>query len=238
MWLSEKYRFFIDAPINSSLLDCSLPIVDCKEPQTQISDQGDSTSSILLCYQFLLCPFMYHIIAQPFIILSRSTKQSNPTFLQIPMNITRNREQPAKLYKLRHLTKVEVVPNDNSGCTFMLGFDNLRSQSVTPPQWTMRNIDDRFHWAFPISMERLNRLLFGVLNVCKEITGHLPKVVGIDVVEMAIWAKENIPAVINEAKNLDDPVAYVMTQTESQVTVERELVSQAEEEDMEALLGT
>ncbi|KAK8964262.1 Exocyst complex component SEC3A [Platanthera guangdongensis] len=108
----------------------------------------------------------------------------------------------------------------------MLGFDNLRSQSVTPPQWTMRNIDDR------------NRLLFGVLNVCKEITGHLPKVVGIDVVEMAIWAKENIPAVINEAKNLDDPVAYVMTQTESQVTVERELVSQAEEEDMEALLGT
>ncbi|KAK8957942.1 Exocyst complex component SEC3A [Platanthera zijinensis] len=134
--------------------------------------------------------------------------------------------EPAKLYKLRHLTKVEVVPNDNSGCTFMLGFDNLRSQSVTPPQWTMRNIDDR------------NRLLFGVLNVCKEITGHLPKVVGIDVVEMAIWAKENIPAVINEAKNLDGPVAYVMTQTESQVTVERELVSQAEEEDMEALLGT
>lgn len=27
---------------------------------------------------------------------------------------------------------------------FMKGFDNLRSQSVAPPQWTMRNVDDRF----------------------------------------------------------------------------------------------
>lgn len=26
----------------------------------------------------------------------------------------------------------------------MKGFDNLRSQSVAPPQWTMRNVDDRF----------------------------------------------------------------------------------------------
>lgn len=119
--------------------------------------------------------------------------------------------QPAKLYKLKHLSKVEVVTNDPSGCTFTLvmlhllftfenrkrlygpsfsithcwmfeirrtfikcevicfslqvkyfscssymrlvsasswlsvlqGFDNLRSQSVAPPQWTMRNIDDR-----------------------------------------------------------------------------------------------
>ena len=108
--------------------------------------------------------------------------------------------QPAKLYKLKHLSKVEVVANDPSGCTFTLvkfhdrrdlyvlvldmfsvsgteaiceasyrslfwsffffflyvfpsfclfgwcilqGFDNLRSQSVAPPQWTMRNIDDR-----------------------------------------------------------------------------------------------
>ncbi|PKU68373.1 Exocyst complex component SEC3A [Dendrobium catenatum] len=134
--------------------------------------------------------------------------------------------EPAKLYKLKHLTKVEVVPNDNSGCTFMLGFDNLRSQSVTPPQWTMRNIDDR------------NRLLLHVLNVCKEILGHIPKVVGIDVVEMALWAKENIPTVNNEVKNQDGPVASVITQRDSQVTVERELVSQAEEEDMEALLGT
>ncbi|XP_020592112.1 exocyst complex component SEC3A-like isoform X2 [Phalaenopsis equestris] len=134
--------------------------------------------------------------------------------------------EPAKLYKLKHLTKVEVVPNDNSGCTFMLGFDNLRSQSVTPPQWTVRNIDDR------------NRLLLHVLNVCKEMLGHMPKVVGIDVVEMALWAKENIPTVNNEVKIQGGPVASVIIQRDSQVTVERELVSQAEEEDMEALLGT
>ncbi|KAG6486007.1 hypothetical protein ZIOFF_054577 [Zingiber officinale] len=31
-----------------------------------------------------------------------------------------------------------------SGCSFMLGFDNLRNQSVAPPQWTMRNKDDRY----------------------------------------------------------------------------------------------
>ncbi|CAA0821952.1 Exocyst complex component SEC3A, partial [Striga hermonthica] len=85
--------------------------------------------------------------------------------------------EPAKLYKLKHLSKVEVISNDPSGCTFMLGFDNLRSQSVAPPQWTMRNVDDR------------NRLLLCVLNTCKDMLGRLPKVVGIDVVEMALWAK-------------------------------------------------
>ncbi|KAJ6844896.1 exocyst complex component SEC3A-like [Iris pallida] len=134
--------------------------------------------------------------------------------------------EPAKLYKLKHLTKVEVVPNDPTGCTFMLGFDNLRSQSVAPPQWTMRNIDDR------------NRLLICILNMCKGITGHMPKVVGIDIVEMALWAKENNSKVTNQAKPQDGPVASVMAQSDAKVTVERDLVSQAEEEDMEALLGT
>lgn len=28
--------------------------------------------------------------------------------------------QPAKVYKMKHLSKVEVVPNDPSGCTFLL----------------------------------------------------------------------------------------------------------------------
>lgn len=28
--------------------------------------------------------------------------------------------QPAKLYKLKHLSKVEVIANDPSGCTFTL----------------------------------------------------------------------------------------------------------------------
>lgn len=35
-----------------------------------------------------------------------------------------------------------------------------------------------------------------------------------------------------------EPVAEAVTESELKVTVEKELVSQAEEEDMEALLGT
>ncbi|KAG0467875.1 hypothetical protein HPP92_017203 [Vanilla planifolia] len=158
---------------------------------------------------------------------TRPSKGQNPkALLHVLKYSSGGALEPAKLYKLRHLTKIEVVPNDNSGCTFMLGFDNLRSQSVAPPQWTMRNIDDR------------NRLLLSVLNVCKEILGRLPKVVGIDVVEMALWAKENIPTVNSEVKAQDGLATAVITPKISQVTVERELVSQAEEEDMEALLGT
>lgn len=34
-----------------------------------------------------------------------------------------------------------------------------------------------------------NRLLLCILNICKDVLGRLPKVVGIDVVEMALWAK-------------------------------------------------
>ncbi|KAH1252403.1 Exocyst complex component SEC3A [Glycine max] len=135
--------------------------------------------------------------------------------------------EPAKLYKLKHLSKMEVATNDPSGCTFTLGFDNLRSQSVAPPQWTMRNVDDR------------NRLLFGILNICKDILGRLPKVVGIDVVEMALWAKENTPAVSTQNNQQDGTsVESTAAETELKVYVEKELVSQAEEEDMEALLGT
>lgn len=36
----------------------------------------------------------------------------------------------------------------------------------------------------------------------------------------------------------DGPATSVMTQNDMKVTVEKDLVSQAEEEDMEALLGT
>lgn len=28
-----------------------------------------------------------------------------------------------------------------------------------------------------------------ILNICKDASGHLPKVVGIDIVELALWAK-------------------------------------------------
>ncbi|XP_039119218.1 exocyst complex component SEC3A-like isoform X2 [Dioscorea cayenensis subsp. rotundata] len=72
---------------------------------------------------------------------------------------------------------MEVIANNPTGCNYILGFDNLRSQSVAPPQWTMHNTDDR------------NRLLHGILNMCKEMLGRLPKVVFIDIVEMALWAK-------------------------------------------------
>ncbi|KAG2557357.1 hypothetical protein PVAP13_8NG232303 [Panicum virgatum] len=133
--------------------------------------------------------------------------------------------EPAKVYKIKHLSKIEVVQNDPSGCTFLLGFDNLRSQSVAPPQWTMRNKEDR------------NRFLMCILNICKEHLGSIPKVVGMDVVEMAIWAKENTTTKVTQATNKDGPVESVVLESESNVTVEKDLVSQAEEEDIEALLS-
>ncbi|XP_057974982.1 exocyst complex component SEC3A [Malania oleifera] len=163
-------------------------------------------------------------------VLALSTKskgQRTKAFLRVLKYSTGGVLEPAKLYKLKHLSKVEVIANDPSGCTFMLGFDNLRSQSVAPPQWTMRNIDDR------------NRLLLCILNICKDILGRLPKVVGIDVVEMALWAKENTTTVSSQGGDIQEgPVATTVTENDLKVTVEKELVSQAEEEDMEALLGT
>ncbi|KAM3309222.1 exocyst complex component SEC3A isoform X1 [Capsicum chacoense] len=163
-------------------------------------------------------------------VLAISTKakgQRTKAFLRVLKYSNGGVLEPAKLYKLKHLSKVELVTNDPSGCTFMLGFDNLRSQSVTPPQWTMRNVDDR------------NRLLLCILNICKDVLGRLPKVVGIDVVEMALWAKENTPAITKQQVNPQNgPVPSVAEEGDMTVTVERDLVSQAEEEDMESLLGT
>ncbi|CAI0558742.1 unnamed protein product [Linum tenue] len=165
-------------------------------------------------------------------VLAVSTKQKTTrtkAFLRVMKYSSGGVLEPAKLYKLKHLSKVEVIANDPSGCTFTLGFDNLRSQSVAPPQWTMRNVDDR------------NRLLFCILNISKDVLGRLPKVVGIDVVEMALWAKENTGTVTKQRvqhDGLGGPVSAQVDEGELKVTVEKELVSQAEEEDMEALLGT
>ena len=94
-------------------------------------------------------------------------------------------------------------------------------------QWTMHNVDDR------------NRLLLCIFNICRDVFGRLPKVVGIDAVEMALWSKENTPTVFTQ-RNLQGggPAASNMIETEMKATVEKELVSQAEEEDMEALLGS
>ncbi|KAG9138595.1 hypothetical protein Leryth_012935 [Lithospermum erythrorhizon] len=160
-------------------------------------------------------------------VCTNAKGQRTKAFLRVLKYSTGGVLEPAKIYKIKHLSKVEVVTNDPSGCTFMLGFDNLRSQSVAPPQWTMRNTDDR------------NRLLLCLLNICKDVLGRLPKVVGIDVVEMALWAKENKPTFTQQSANLlDGPVSATVAEGDMKVTVERELVSQAEEEDMEALLGT
>ncbi|XP_020102760.1 exocyst complex component SEC3A-like isoform X2 [Ananas comosus] len=159
-------------------------------------------------------------------LTTKSKGQRTKAFLRVLKYSTGGILEPAKIYKLKHLSKVEVIQNDPSGCTFMLGFDNLRMQSVAPPQWTMRNKDDR------------NRILMCILNMCKEILGGIPKVVGIDIVEMALWAKENTPAKTSQVATKDGPATSVMTENDSQITVERDLVSQAEEEDMEALLGT
>ncbi|KAK2392499.1 Exocyst complex component S3A [Trifolium repens] len=162
-------------------------------------------------------------------VLAISTKaktQRTKAFLRVLKYSNGGVLEPAKIYKLKHLSKVEVATNDPSGCTFTLGFDNLRNHSVAPPQWTMRNIDDR------------NRLLLSFLNICKDVLGRLPKVVGIDVVEMALWAKENTPAVSTQNNQADGAtVESDVNEAELKVNVEKDLVSQAEEEDMEALLG-
>ncbi|KAL9318450.1 hypothetical protein ACSQ67_014967 [Phaseolus vulgaris] len=160
-------------------------------------------------------------------LCTKAKGQRTKAFLRVLKYSTGGVLEPAKLYKLKHLSKMEVVTSDTSGFTFTLGFDNLRSQTVAPPQWTMRNTDDR------------NRVLLCILNICKDVLGRLPKVVGIDVVEMALWAKENTPAVSAQSNQQGGAsIESSVTETELKVYVEKELVSQAEEEDMEALLGT
>ncbi|QCE16583.1 Exocyst complex component Sec3 [Vigna unguiculata] len=160
-------------------------------------------------------------------LCTKAKGQRTKAFLRVLKYSSGGVLEPAKLYKLKHLSKMEVVTNDPSGCTFTLGFDNLRNQSVAPSQWTMRNTDDR------------NRLLLCILNICKDVLGRLPKVVGIDVVEMALWAKENTPAVSAQSNEHGGAsIASSVNESELKVYVEKELVSQAEEEDIEALLGT
>ncbi|KAK1389369.1 exocyst complex component SEC3A [Heracleum sosnowskyi] len=166
-------------------------------------------------------------------VLAISTKQKPQrvkAFLRVLKYSNGGVLEPAKIYKLKHLSKVEVVSDDPSGCTFQLGFDNLKNHHIAPPHWTMRNVDDR------------NRLVMCIFNICKDALGRLPKVVGVDIVEMALWAKDNTkPAVTNQQKLQDGSRVQKdveVEDSEMKVTVEKELISQAEEADMEALLGT
>ncbi|XP_066339899.1 exocyst complex component SEC3A-like [Miscanthus floridulus] len=167
-----------------------------------------------------------HNMAKPRVLAVTAKVKGHKTksFLRVLKYSNGGVLEPAKVYKIKHLHKIEVAQNDPSGCTFVLGFDNLRSQSVAPPQWTMRNKEDR------------NRLLMCILNMCKEHLGSIPKVVGMDVVEMAIWAK-NTQAKVTQVSSKDGPVESLVLEAESHVIVEKDLVSQAEEEEIETLLG-
>ncbi|XP_076939859.1 exocyst complex component SEC3A-like isoform X2 [Bidens hawaiensis] len=165
-------------------------------------------------------------IAKPRVLAVSTKNKGSKTkaFLRVFKYTTGTVLEQAKIYKLKRLGKVELLTNDPTGCTFMLGFDNLKHQRVVPAQWTMRNLDDR------------NQLLVCILNICKDASGHLPKVVGIDIVELALWAKEHKSKASKQQNFVDGPSGDVFT--EGDATVENELVSQAEEEDMEALLNT
>ncbi|KAL8235483.1 hypothetical protein R6Q59_021583 [Mikania micrantha] len=134
--------------------------------------------------------------------------------------------EQAKIYKLKNLGKMELLTSDTSGCTFMLGFDNLRNQRVAPIQWTVRNLNDR------------NRLLACILHICKDALGRLPKVVGIDIVELALWAKEHNSTDSKKQNLKDGSSGDLLSEGHTIVTVGNDLLSQAEEEEMEALLGT
>lgn len=139
------------------------------------------------------------------------------------------------------------------------------------------------HWlsAFGKLWGCRNRLLTCILKLCKENLGRLPKIIGMDVVEMALWAQVfnivilcryhssevfNLWCLHNTSKDMivhvslwcvyglmdwqahakslpiGGPVQRDSVDTgvgkDEKVSVERELVSKAEEEDMEALLGS
>ncbi|KAL4584383.1 hypothetical protein LXL04_008983 [Taraxacum kok-saghyz] len=161
-------------------------------------------------------------------VIAVSTKdkgEKSKAFLRVFKYTSGGALEQAKIYKLKRLAKMEVITSDPTGCTFQLGFDNLRNQRVAPIQWTMRNLDDR------------NRLLVCILTICKDAMGHLPKVVGIDIVELALWAKEHASEVPKQHGYEGGDVGDMIAEGDSG-GADNDLVSQAEEEDIEALLGT
>ena len=70
--------------------------------------------------------------------------------------------------------------------------------------------------------------------MCKEILGRRPKVIGMDVVEMALWAQANTKTVPVKAYAQDAPTVDGDSPNDLKVTVEEDLVSQAEEDDMDS----
>ncbi|XP_076945522.1 exocyst complex component SEC3A-like [Bidens hawaiensis] len=155
-------------------------------------------------------------------VTSQDTGKQTKVFLRVLKYVDANTLEQAKIYKLKNLGKVEVLTSDPSGCTFVLGFDNLRNQRVAPIQWTMLNVDDR------------NRLLVCMLHIIKDALGRLPKVVGIDIVELALWAKEHTSTFANQQSLKDGSSGDLFSGVDTSGTGG---VSQAEEEEIEALLG-
>ena len=54
-----------------------------------------------------------------------------------------NYYQPAKVYKIKHLSKIEVVQNDPSGCTFLLVRMPFSAALIIQDQW-IHSIIERF----------------------------------------------------------------------------------------------
>ncbi|KAL0360747.1 UNVERIFIED_CONTAM: Exocyst complex component SEC3A [Sesamum radiatum] len=139
----------------------------------------------------------------------------------------------------------------SSGCTFMLGFDNLRSQSVAPPQWTMRNVDDRNRLVLCIlniskdCMFLTNNLLLNLLNH-KRLSIHdfdfpvslLTLINNFELGHCIISCIAKYTSIPKQQGDLPEGMIPAGFTDDLNLTVERDLVSQAEEADMEALLGT
>ncbi|GAQ91420.1 Exocyst protein Sec3 [Klebsormidium nitens] len=101
--------------------------------------------------------------------------------------------QVSKTYKLKHLVKIEALPGDAAALSFFLRFDNAKP-GIPVPQWTARTPDDR------------NLLVVTLLRLCRENGLKLPVVVGLDVVEMALWAQAHAAPLPAGAPELGPPM--------------------------------
>eukprot|EP00270_Netrium_digitus_P018877 TRINITY_DN726_c0_g1_i1.p1 TRINITY_DN726_c0_g1~~TRINITY_DN726_c0_g1_i1.p1 ORF type:complete len:898 (-),score=306.71 TRINITY_DN726_c0_g1_i1:217-2910(-) len=174
-------------------------------------------------------------------ILAVSVKRTQPTAkLRVRIHVLKHQQQQqqglemVKSYKLSALTSIELFSSDSTGRSFVMVFDDKKDNAQ--PQWTARTIDDR------------NQLLVCLLRLSRENLGKTPKVTGIDMVEMALWAKSHAkqlplsapPAVVGASgdKGMKEEVGVFVEEEESSLMQDTQLVSKGEEEDMEALLGT
>ncbi|CAI5512837.1 unnamed protein product [Closterium sp. Naga37s-1] len=129
-----------------------------------------------------------------------------------------------KSYRLGALTSIELVTSDTTGRSFLLVFDEKTDSSQ--PQWTTRTVDDR------------NQLVFLLLKMCKDYLKTLPKVIGLDVVDLALWAKKNAKSLPGGARLTEEGEGEAVGVESESMMAQDSLVSKVEEEDMEALLGT